>query len=180
MKDNWNVRRAAIAESGLIADLIALSFRDVAERFGLDGENCPSHPSRITRDRVEGGFALGTQMLLALDGTCLCGCVGLRRPVAGVSTLEKLAVAPAFRRRGLGRLLVNEAFSLARERGAAHVEIGIIAKQHDLRVWYEVQGFRAVRSAHFEKLPFEVLYLQKTLGEESDAGAPVGERLSGA
>ena len=166
----WNVRRAALEESGQIADLIALSFRDVAERFGLDGGNCPSHPSLITRDRVERGMTLGTQMLLAFDGTRLCGCVGVRQPVAGVSTMEKLAVAPVWRRQGLGCALVHAAFSLARERGAALVEIGIIAKQHDLRVWYEAQGFRAVRKARFEKLPFEALYLQKTLGEDAEAG----------
>jgi len=173
VKNDWTVRRAVIAESGLIADLIALAFRDVAERFGLDGRNCPSHPSLTTRDRVQRGFELGTQLLLAFDGTCLCGCVGVRRPVAGVSTMEKLAVAPAFRRRGLGRILVRKAFSLAWERGATLVEIGIIAKQHELRIWYEAQGFRAVRNAHFETLPFEVLYLQKMLGDESEAGAPV-------
>lgn len=171
---DWIVRSAAVQEAGRIADLIALSFRDVATRFALDSDNCPSHPSLITRDRVEHGMALGTTFLLAFRGTSLCGCVGLRRPVEGVSTLEKLAVAPACRRQGLGRMLVHEAFSLARQAGAAQVEIGIIAKQLELRAWYESLGFRAVGKARFERLPFEALFLRKRLRDAAQAGAPAG------
>ena len=169
MENGWVVRRAAIEDSSLLADLIAGSFREVAKRFGLDRDNCPSHPSLITSDRVERGFRLGTEFLLAFTGTGPCGCVGLRRPAEGVGTMEKLAVAPAFRHQGLGRILVREAFSLAQLAGATHVEIGIIARQRALRAWYESMGFRAVRSARFETLPFEVLFLQKTLRGKSGA-----------
>ncbi|WP_075354185.1 GNAT family N-acetyltransferase [Desulfovibrio sp. DV] len=170
LKENgWGLRRAAIQDSSLLADLIAVSFHDVATRFGLGRDNCPSHPSLITSDRVERGFRLGTEFLLAFQGTCPCGCVGLRRPVEGVSTLEKLAVAPAFRRQGLGRILVRQALSVAQRAGAMRVEIGIIARQQELRAWYESLGFRAVRNAQFEQLPFEVLFLQKTLGGGPEA-----------
>jgi N-acetylglutamate synthase-like GNAT family acetyltransferase len=166
-KKDWVVRKADLRESGPIADLIALAFRDLAKRFALDSDNCPSHPSLMTRERVERGFLLGTEMLLAFSGTSLCGCVGLRQPVDGVSTLEKLAVAPTFRHQGLGRVLVGQACSLARQTGAAQVEIGIIAKQHELRDWYESLEFRAVRAAHFDHLPFEVLFLRKDVGGEA-------------
>ena len=170
LKENdWGLRRASIQDSSLLADLIAASFHDVAKRFGLGRDNCPSHPSLITSDRVERGFRLGTEFLLAFKRACPCGCVGLRRPAEGVSTMEKLAVAPAFRRRGLGRVLVREAFFVAQRAGATHVEIGIIARQQELRAWYESMGFRAVRNAQFERLPFEVLFLQKALGGESEA-----------
>ena len=168
---NWIVRTADMAEAGDIAALIALAFRDVARRFGLHTGNCPTHPSLMTRERIERGMALGTTMLLAFDGETLCGCVGLRRPDDGVSILERLAVAPACRRLGLGRLLVGRACSLAGRIGAGQVEIGIIAKQHELRQWYETLGFGAVGTACFDNLPFEVLYLRKAVG----AKAP-GER----
>ena len=163
----WIVRQADLGEAGDIAALVALAFGDVARRFGLHAGNCPTHPSLMTRERIERGMALGTTMLLAFDRGKLCGCVGLRQPVEGVSILERLAVAPACRRLGLGRTLVGRACSLAGQIGAGQVEIGIIAKQHELRQWYETLGFRAVRTARFEILPFEVLYLRKDVGAEA-------------
>ncbi len=163
----WMVRQADMGEAGDIAALIALAFGDVARRFDLHAGNCPTHPSLMTRERIERGMELGTTMLLAFDGGRLCGCVGLRRPVDGVSILERLAVAPSCRRLGLGRLLVGRACSLAGQIGAEQVEIGIIAKQHELRQWYETLGFGAVRTARFENLPFEVCYLRKVVGAKA-------------
>ncbi|HML53575.1 MAG TPA: GNAT family N-acetyltransferase [Solidesulfovibrio magneticus] len=163
----WIVRTADMAEAGDIAALIALAFGDVARRFDLHAGNCPTHPSLMTRERIERGMALGTTMLLAFDRGKLCGCVGLRQPVEGVSILERLAVAPACRRLGLGRTLVGRACSLAGQIGAGQVEIGIIAKQHELRQWYETLGFRTVRTARFDNLPFEVLYLRKDVGAKA-------------
>ena len=164
---NWIVRQGDLGEAGDIAALIALAFSDVARRFDLHVGNCPTHPSLMTRERIEHGMALGTTMLLAFDDAALRGCVGLRRPVEGVSILERLAVAPPCRRLGLGRLLVGRACSLAGRIGAGQVEIGIIAKQHELRQWYESLGFRAVRTARFESLPFEVCYLRKHVGAKT-------------
>ncbi|EKO38205.1 MAG: acetyltransferase, N-acetylglutamate synthase [Solidesulfovibrio magneticus str. Maddingley MBC34] len=161
---NWIVRQADLGEAGDIAALIVLAYGDVARRFDLHAGNCPTHPSLMTRERIERGMALGTTMLLAFDGGTLCGCVGLRQPVEGVSILERLAVDPACRRLGLGRTLVGRACFLAGQVGAGQVEIGIIAKQHELRQWYETLGFRAVRTASFDNLPFEVLYLRKAVG----------------
>ncbi|MFP5257390.1 MAG: GNAT family N-acetyltransferase [Acidobacteriota bacterium] len=172
---DWGVRRAALEDAGRIADLIARSFADVAEHFALTRANCPSHPSLTTRDTVERGMTLGTTFLLAFRGSGLCGCVGLRRPVKGVCILEKLAVAPDCRRQGLGRRLVGEAFALARQAGAGQVEIGIIAKQLELRAWYESLGFRAVGTAHFERLPFEVLSLRTLLDEAARSSADLGQ-----
>jgi len=157
----WIIRQADMGEAGDLAALVALAFGDVARRFGLNADNCPTHPSLMTRERIEDGLRRGTTMLLAFDGAALRGCVGLRRPVEGVSILERLAVAPACRRLGLGRLLVGRACSLAGQVGAKQIEIGIIAKQHELRQWYENLGFRAMRTARFDNLPFEVLYLRK-------------------
>lgn len=177
---DWVVRRAALEDAGRLADLIARSFADVAGRFGLTRDNCPSHPSLATRDKVERGMALGTTFLLAFRGGDPCGCVGLRQPVEGVCTLEKLAVVPDWRRQGLGRRLVGEAFVLARQAGAGQVEIGIIAEQLDLRAWYESLGFRAVGTARFEHLPFEVLYLRARLDEAAPSSADPGRVRAGS
>lgn len=147
----------------LIADVIAASFADVALRFGLTRENCPSHTSFITVDAVRTGMALGSTFYIAYAGNTACGCVGVRQPKNGGCVIEKLAVLPPYRRLGMGRALMERAFLAVRRAGARRAEIGIIEAHHDLRRWYENLGFRALRSEHYEHLPFSVLHMEKTL-----------------
>ncbi len=170
-RKDWRIRRAGIADADALARLIAASFADVAKRFRLDRDNCPAHPSLITRDKIERSFGLGTDFLLAFAAGRAGGCIGVRPPYDGISTLEKLAVHPDFRRRGLGRILMERGALHARRTGASEVEVGIIAEQHELRTWYEKIGFRPIRTARFDHLPFEVLYMRRSVGREGECVA---------
>lgn len=168
---DWRIQRASAADADRLARLIAASFADVARRFHLDRNNCPSHPSLITREQIERSYRLGTDFLLAFAADRVVGCIGVRPPHDGISTLEKLAVHPDCRRRGVGRSLVESGALNACQAGASEVEVGIIAEQHELSAWYEAIGFRPARSARFDHLPFEVLYLRKSLAREPDCVA---------
>lgn len=161
MASTWVIRPGKADDADRLAELIAVSFTDVAHRFGFNRDNCPTHPSFITGERVERGMTLGPVFLMALDQFRLCGCVGIRRPADGISILEKLAVHPNSRHHGLGLRLVGAAVDWAYRMGALQIEIGIIAKQSDLREWYESLDFRPIRTARFAHLPFDVLYLRK-------------------
>ncbi len=55
--------------------------------------------------------------------------------------LAELYVAPALRGRGLGRALMDAAIELARERGAAHMELGTGEQDVAARALYESLGF---------------------------------------
>jgi GNAT superfamily N-acetyltransferase len=152
-----------ITDADALARLIAAAFADVAVRLGLTRESCPGHTSFITADEVRRGMGFGNLYFEAFSGEVPCGTVAIRLPKNGVSTLEKLAVLPDFRHRGIGRQLVERAFDAVRTTGATAVEIGIIAKQTDLRGWYERFGFQATRHAHYDHLPFDVLHMRRTI-----------------
>jgi len=153
---------AAVAnDADRLARLIGEAFADVAIRFGLTRENCPGHTSFITADEVRRGMGFGNRYFMAiLDGT-VCGAIAIRLPKDGASIIEKVAVSPPFRHDGIGRRLMEHAFVEAKRCGASAAEIGIIAKQTDLRAWYESFGFQATRQVQYEHLPFEVLLLRK-------------------
>ena len=83
-----------------------------------------------------------------------------------VCYLERLAVIPAQQRLGFGRALVDHVLDAARLLGARQVDIGIIAEHFELKEWYKKIGFVEQRKAHFPHLPFEVLFMSKTLDPE--------------
>lgn len=160
----FDIRPASDGDTALLATLIAQSFADVAEQFGLTRENCPAHTSFIREDDVRIGMGFGSVFYIASAGGCVCGCIAVRRPKSGHSIIEKLAVLPSLRHRGIGRALVETALDDARRSGATAADIGIIADHAELKAWYEGLGFTAVRRTHYDHLPFDVLHLTREVG----------------
>ena len=153
------IRKAAAADVPVVAEFIRRSFRDVAERFGLTPENCPTHPSNCTDAWVESALRKGvTYYVLEHDGQP-CGTVAMERADADVCYLERLAVLPEHRRRGFGEALVGAVIAEARGIGARRVEIAIIAQQTDLREWYQRRGFALTRTVDIAHLPFAVTFM---------------------
>jgi len=173
IKDEKNVtgiREASGDDVSLLTRLIRDSFRDVAERFGLTVENCPVHPSNYTeawcRREMEKGFRF---LILECDGEP-CGCVAMEHPKPDVCYLERLSVLPVHRRKGYGKLLTDHVLNEAKRLGARRVSIAIIAEHHELRDWYEKMGFRAKKTERYDHLPFEVMFLDKDIGETTERG----------
>jgi N-acetylglutamate synthase-like GNAT family acetyltransferase len=153
------IGEAGHSDIPVLASLIRDSFRDVAERFDLTPENCPTHPSFCSDEWVKEAMDKGVRyFLLELEGTP-CACAALERAGDEVCYLERLAVLPALRRRGYGKALVKEIEGEARAAGAQRLEIGIIAAQQDLRDWYLKLGFSEKGRKSFEHLPFEVTFM---------------------
>jgi ribosomal protein S18 acetylase RimI-like enzyme len=59
--------------------------------------------------------------------------------------IYSVAVRPEYRGEGLGRLLVADAFRLARERGCARIILEADQGNAVLVRWYESQGFTITR-----------------------------------
>ena len=153
------IRDATNRDITLLATLIRDSFRDVAVRFGLTPENCPTHPSNCTQAWIDKAMAKGIPYyVLDEDGTP-AGCVAMERASPDVCYLERLAVLPQCRGRGLGTALVNHVLSEARQRGMGRVEIAIIAEHTDLRDWYGRRGFAVKETKRFNHLPFAVTFM---------------------
>ncbi|MBI5830757.1 MAG: GNAT family N-acetyltransferase [Armatimonadetes bacterium] len=158
------VLRAAV-ESDVVdlAAVIVAAFADVAERFGLTPDNCPTNPAFCRPEWLRSEFERGHCFFVAEDQGRIVGCVGVEPSSPTVCFMERLAVVPGWRGRGVGQALVRRALAQAEAFGAAEVQLGMIAGHHELQAWYEQLGFRLRGTRVFDHLPFEVLFLSRPL-----------------
>lgn len=159
ISDTINIRRADSTSAGELGDLIRNAFRDVAQRFNLNRNNCPKHPSNCTTDWVRKDFSRGVAYFVLEIEDRPAGCAAIEKAEPGLFYLERLAVLPEYRRRGFGKALLNHAVGAARELGAKRIGIGIIAEDKSLRDWYAGLGFIAGDTKAFSHLPFLVLLM---------------------
>ncbi len=125
------IRKADAHEVLLLAHLIRNSYRDVAARFNLTPQNCPKHPSNCTPDWVEKDVNRGVSYYcLDLDDKTI-GCAAFEKASPEEGYLERLAVLPEYRYRGLGKALIRHVFDVARTTGIRRMGIGIISKQQN-------------------------------------------------
>ena len=153
------IRAATNDDVSLLAALIRTSFRDVAERFNLTLDNCPTHPSSCTVEWIESALEKSVRYYLLEDKGKPCGCVALERARPEVCYLERLAVLPESRRMGFGKALVKHVLGEAERIGAKRVEIGVIAEHTELKDWYGRLGFSVKDTVHFDHLPFAVTFM---------------------
>jgi N-acetylglutamate synthase-like GNAT family acetyltransferase len=159
-----SIRDATIDDVPMLARLIRDSFRDVARRFGLTPENCPTHPSNCTEDWVTSQINKGARFYVLEDHGRPCGCVGIEQAGADLCTMKRLGVLPDHRRQGLGEALVRHSLDVARSLGAEQVEISVIHKFVELKAWYERLGFAVTKEAvALPHLPFTVTYMSLRL-----------------
>ena len=153
------IRTANADDISLLSSIIRAAFRDVAERFNLTPENCPKHPSNCADEWIERDLARGVTFYILEDGGTPAGCVALEKAGDDVCYLERLAVLPEHRRKGVGKALVDHVFSQARDLGAKRTGIGIIAEDAQLKRWYRKIGFVEGETRKFEHLPFLVMFM---------------------
>jgi N-acetylglutamate synthase-like GNAT family acetyltransferase len=157
------IREAAISDVPALVEMIRTAFQDVAVRLGLTERNCPRHPSNCRTSWIVSALEKGgLYFVLEAEGLS-CGCVALEQATADICYLERLAVLPAQRRRGYGRALVVHALAKAKELGVERVDIGIIAAHAELRDWYRKLGFVDQKTADFPHLPFQVLFMSRSV-----------------
>ena len=161
----YTIREASDVDILGLVEIIRTAFQDVAVRFGLTEQNCPKHPSNCLATWVSSVMDQGVRYFVLDSGPVSCGCVALEQGSPEVCYLERLAVLPSHRGRGLGRALVEHVLHEAKRVGALRVDIGIIADHTELRDWYRKIGFVDQKTAAFAHLPFEVLFMSMTLDD---------------
>lgn len=160
---DYRIRACAYQDIPILTETIRNSFRDVAERFCLTRENAPHHPSNCSDNWIRFDMERGVRYFIAEHEHQVAGCVAVEQAASGVCYLERLAVLPGHRRRGLGRILVDQVLSKAGELGADCVSIGIIDEHAELKSWYKKIGFVEGESRKFSTLPFLVTFMSYTL-----------------
>jgi [ribosomal protein S18]-alanine N-acetyltransferase len=86
------------------------------------------------------------------DPDALAGYAGLLAPEGGDGEIQTIAVAPAARRHGLGRLLMERLIAEAGARGATQVFLEVRADNPNARDLYDSLGFEqiAVRKNYYQ------------------------------
>jgi N-acetylglutamate synthase-like GNAT family acetyltransferase len=161
---NTTIRHATDADVDVIAGIVSRAFADVALRFSLTPENCPKHPSNCTVEWVRQDQKRGVQYFIAEQDGLPSGCVAMETASAKTCYLERLAVLPDRRKRGMGRALVDHVIQSAKAAGAHRVSLSLIANHVELREWYRKLGFREGATQRFPHLPFEVLFMEVEIG----------------
>lgn len=158
------VRNATWSDQDVLLELIREGNRDVATRWGLTTENCPTHPSFLSMARLEEAIERGDRYFLAMRGEKAIGCVGMdSHSKQTVTFVKRLAVLPRWREGGVGTLLLEHVIKQAAADGRIFVELAIIADDQLLRQWYERRGFRHTGNKTFDHLPFAVSFFSLRL-----------------
>ncbi|MGH7897382.1 MAG: GNAT family N-acetyltransferase [Candidatus Binatia bacterium] len=125
----WSIREAVfIREQGIDEEI---------ERDGLD--DVAWH--LVARD--DEGRAVGTARILALDSDH----VPVARGRGTIVKIGRMAVAPANRGLGVGRMLLDAALALAREHGYESAEL---SAQEQVIPFYEKASFRSAGDPYLE------------------------------
>lgn len=135
----------------------------VAKEFGLTRDNCPTNGAFMPLSRLQAEFAAASGSYAYREDGRILGFAMLCPRQEGAFKLEKLAVLPEARRRGIGAKLVEHVCAQAKALGGQRLLIGIIEENTRLRAWYESQGFVHLGTEHIPHLPFTVGHMQRVL-----------------
>ncbi len=143
--------------------VIRKSFATVAEEFGLTPTNCPSNAAFIDESDLWKMREKGSVLFGFFTDTLQEGFVALRKASESLFYLEKLAVLPSVRHRGIGRLLMDFSVEYAKKANGERISIGIIDENVQLKNWYIDYEFREIETKRFPHLPFTVCMLEKNI-----------------
>ncbi|MBR5345661.1 MAG: GNAT family N-acetyltransferase [Clostridia bacterium] len=162
----WSIRPILEAEIPACAVLIQKAFRTVADDFGFTRVNAPRFTAfAVTDERVRQEMEDPHRSIIGCfdQDQQLVGCYSLRLSDDNSSELNHLCVLPEYRHLHIGKMLLQDAFERAFQRGAHSMMISIVEENTMLKRWYESFGFSPVETKKFDFLPFTCGYMQRML-----------------
>lgn len=150
-------RKARIDEAGQIAALVNAAYRGESSKRGWTTEADLLGGQRTDAEEVEGLLAQGDSMiLLCLNGEDLTGSVHLENS-EGAARLGMLAIHPELQARGIGKMLLAAAESVAIATWRADkMRMSVITVRCELIAFYERRGYR--RTGKFEAFPADIRF----------------------
>ncbi len=149
----------------IISELIMKSFSQQAGILGITEKEYPNFVAFETPERVRNRISRGDRVVLGYLLENIAGTVSYKIDdnVPAKGYVKRLAVLPEFRGKGYGARLMDYAEKKLSEYGVTRVEISIVARFQRLMEYYRSLGYIPVEVKVFNTLPFEVLYLEKTI-----------------
>ena len=146
-------------------NLIKQSFKTVADELGFTEENAPRFTAfAINEERLL--FQMDEEhrpMYVYEESGVLCGYYSLLMQDSNECELNNLAVLSEYRHKGIGKMLMDHACSVARENDCKLMNIGIVEENTKLRKWYEGNGAVHLGTHKFDFFPFTCGYMRKEL-----------------
>ena len=158
-----SICEVSIYELDQCADVIRKGFGTVADEFGLTRENCASNSAFIKTERLLGDREKGNLMYALFINETIAGFMQLEKKSEDEYILEKLAVLPEYRHRGLGKKLFDYAQYKVREFHGRKILIAIIEENTVLKDWYLKNGCIHVGTMKYDRLPFTVGFMEVTI-----------------
>lgn len=148
----------------VVTGIINRSFQTVADEFLFTKETVPGFPAYISIEKISGQIRDGLNMYLYEEGDRNVGCIGICfSDGANGCKVERLAVIPEFRHRGIGKKLMEFIENKAKLMNEETLQLEIVHENSILKNWYSANGFVELRIDTYDHLPFKVGVLEKKL-----------------
>jgi GNAT superfamily N-acetyltransferase len=152
------IRAAALPEDldavrDLFSEYLPWVCRRVMDEYGVvfDAESILAHDLAAASDFMPpNGLTL-----LVYDGADLAGCASMRQLGDRVAELKRMYVRPAFRRQGIGRLLVAQTIRAASEAGCVRMKLDSARFMHEAHSLYRSCGFVETTPYAGSEIPLE-------------------------
>jgi diamine N-acetyltransferase len=148
-------------ELTMCADLLRAAFETVARDFALTEGSAPTNAAFTTLENLKRHVRNRMALYGMFSGASLVGCVAIKKSKGNESVfyIERLAVAPEKRHRGLGEQLLSFAFEQIRNSGGRTASIGLMDNNERLKKWYGLKGFVQHDRRDIAHLPFKVCFM---------------------
>ncbi|MCM1114130.1 MAG: GNAT family N-acetyltransferase [Clostridium sp.] len=141
------------------------SFLTVAKEFNITKQNAPRYVAfTTTEEKLTKQYDSGRKMFAYFDNDNIVGFYTLE--FYGVECeLNNLCVLPEYRHRGIAKELLKHSFNIAKQNGAAKMNISIVEENQVLKNWYIDFGFKTTHTEKYDFFPFTCGYMEKNLKE---------------
>ncbi|MDR0835922.1 MAG: GNAT family N-acetyltransferase [Tannerella sp.] len=146
----------------IFAKLLNESFKTIAKEFGLTRENTPTNNAFISAKDLKAQLMDNREFYYFDMDNRAIGFIAIEKSLSKTETfyIEKVAVHPHYRHKGIGRELLNFAIGRIRDLNGERISIGLIQSNIQLKEWYKQQGFNEVVVKSFNHLPFNVCFME--------------------
>lgn len=160
------IKRVTLSDDfDLYTRLLNQAFATVAEEFGLTRENAPTNNAFITAEILKSQLTDKREFYYFSEIGDVNGFIAIEKSSRSedVFYIEKLAVAPLLRHKGIGRKLMDFATERIKQSGGRKISIGLIDSNQTLKKWYQLQGFKEIEIKTYDHLPFDVCLMEKVI-----------------
>lgn len=169
----YRISKAKISDAERINTLVNAAYRGDSSRKGWTTEADFLDGTRVTIEIIQEIINSGdSQLLLYENGNHLLGCVELRKE-GDKLYLGMLTVDPLTQGKGIGKILMKEAETIATQSGSHCIYMSVISKRTELINWYKKYGFIETGERKpfqmpdqrwgIPKMDLEFIYLEKRL-----------------